>query len=610
MIAVLTALLLALLPLMEGGASVDGLFVSHTLVFAIGLAALREAVRRGRLALSLGWEAAAAAALLGAGVLSFLRVDYLFGSMLGLWDGLMFALLFAALAARGGDGWSLPLLRAVAAGSSAVQAFVVLFLPAPRNMTPSGSFANASQLAAYLDIGILLAAGIAIDAARGTGRHRRAAMTAGIAVVLLDAAALLWLGARGATLALIAASAVWLFSSVPARKRRLRAALAGALALLAIGAALAFVWRFERLGDPYRYDRIRIWRADLSAAADNPILGMGPGMFAQRGYRYDFPLEREMFRHTKTLGSPHSSWLGALVETGAAGFAALAILAAILLRRLWPHRDDGAVAALWAVLLAGLVDDVMTVPAIAMTLIALLAPRLAAGAPREVPLRLAWRMTVRAAAAAGLVLVVAWGRGVLMPFVAHVAYTRGMHSTAIAWEPYNPLYRAARGIAAWDRSAPLTPEAFSAAHHDLSDAVDLDPGNASWHFMLAQLHARACFDLSAGEAQVDRAVARYERTIATGRKDPRPRAELAALLLAFGRSDEGIARLREAVAIEPRFLGARLSLARALEETGRAAEGAEARAAFESLRAELARYAPKNTYEADLMRLPGLDKSR
>ena len=403
---------------------------------------------------------------------------------------------------------------------------------------------------------------------------------------------------------------------MPPRHRRLRAALAAALLLLAILSGLAFLWRFERVGDPYRYDRLLIWRADLKAAADHPILGMGPGMFAQRGYRYDFPLDREMFRHSKTLNATHSSWLQALVETGIAGAAALAILVAILLRRLWPHRDAaaagaaGTVPALWAALLCGLVDDVMTLPAIAMTLIVLLAPRLTGAPHADRPLRFAWPVRRAAAIAAGLVLALAWGRGVLLPTAAHWFYTRGMMERAIALEPFNPLYRAQRGLMSWNRNLPVAPEVFAAAHHDLSDALALDPGNTSWGFARAQLHARACFDLVSEDAQVDRTIRLYRESIAMGRKDPRPHAELGALLLAFGRSAEGIEEFREALRIEPRFLGARLSLARALSESGQTGEAREAFAAFEETRAQLARYVPRNTYEADLMRVPGsLDKS-
>ena len=627
MIAVLTFALLAALPLLEGGASIAGMFVCHTVVFLLAFAALADAQRKGHFGLAMGWESAAAFALLGLCALSFLRVDYRFGSFLGLWDGIMLALLWLTLVALGGGIGQRRVARAVVAGSSAIQAAAVLFLPGPANMTPSGSFANASQLAAYLDVGVLVTAGAVVEALRQKGRSGRGVAFAGSLVILLDTAALLYLGARGALIALLVASTIWLFSSMPPRHRRLRGALAAALVILAALSALAFLWRFERVGDPYRYDRVHIWRADLRAAADHPILGMGPGMFVQRGYRYEFPLDREMFRHSKTLRSTHSSWLQALVETGSAGFLALAILVLIALRRLWPHRDDGAVPALWACLMCGLVDDLMALPALAMTLVVLLAPRLGAASPADVPLRIASTLGRRAAVAAGLVLGIAWGRGVLIPYAAHVIYTRAVTmesndaqdssasrvradliGTAIALEPYNPLYRAQRGIAAWDRRAPVAPEAFASAHHDLTDALALDPGNTSWRFTLAQLHARACFDLVADEAQVGRTIALYRETIAMGRKDPRPHAELAAFLMAFGRPEEGIAAFREALAIEPRFVGARLSLVRALTESGRTEEAREAVAAFEMARSELAGHHPRNTYEADLMRVPGPDK--
>jgi hypothetical protein len=214
------------------------------------------------------------------------------------------------------------------------------------------------------------------------------------------------------------------------------------------------------------------------------------------------------------------------------------------------------------------VDDVMTLPAIAMTLVVLLAPRLTAGPPADLPLRFARSIRPVTVIAVCAVLALAWGRGVFIPAAAHWCYARGMMERAIALEPLNPLYRAQRGLTAWNRNLPVTPEVFAAVHHDLSDALALDPGNTSWGFARAQLHARASFDLVATEAQVERTIGLYRESITMGRKDPRPHAELGAFLLAFGRSDEGIEEFREALRIEPRFLGARLSLARALGEGG------------------------------------------
>jgi tetratricopeptide (TPR) repeat protein len=131
----------------------------------------------------------------------------------------------------------------------------------------------------------------------------------------------------------------------------------------------------------------------------------------------------------------------------------------------------------------------------------------------------------------------------------------------------------------------------------------LDPGNTGYLVKLAQLHARASFEIGADEASLRRAESYYRKAISLGRKDPRPFLELGALLMAFGRSEEGIDLLGRALDLEPRFVGAHLAMARALLETGQREAAATAFRRLEEVREELAGYHPKNGYEADLMRL-------
>src|SRR5688572_14548959 len=123
------------------------------LAVAVGRAALRGAVR-----LAAGWEGAAGLALTTVCVISFLGVDYRFGSFLALWNVLAAALLACALvieAPRRPER-----LAQVVAASAAVQALLAWTLQPVANMTPSARFANANQLAAYLVIGALVSAGL------------------------------------------------------------------------------------------------------------------------------------------------------------------------------------------------------------------------------------------------------------------------------------------------------------------------------------------------------------------------------------------------------------------------------------------------------------------
>ena len=618
---ILLVLLLVAAPFFEGGATPTGLIVTQSLVFALLLTLLAGKLRAGRISIGTGMEGAAALLFFAVAVISFLGVDYTFGSFLALWNIAVYLLLaLALLLMRGGQFSEVP---AVVAGSSVLQAGLILLLEVPQNMTSSGSFANASQAAAYLNIGIFVAAAKMIPSLHK--KERMAFVWGG--VILVDLAALLVLGARGALLALVLVASVWLLAgpSPVLRTRKSRLAVGAGIAVLTIFSASALVSRFDRIGDSYRYDRIRIWKVGLEAAADHPVVGMGPGMFERRGYRYNFPLDREMFRYSKTPGSTHSTYLEALAELGAAGLACVVLLLLTLMPRLWKSRGEAGVAALLVTLVHGLVDTPFAVPAITMSLLALVVPLVrpadAAAASMFVTLDTRRREGRSFVAAAAGLLVFVYAAAVLIPYSSHISYVGGVRASrpgepaaaidhAVRLDPLNPLYVATRGELTWDRNKPLTLATLAVAHRDLAKAHRLDPGNHGYLVMLAQLHSRACFEIGATDASLARAVRYYRMAIALGRKDPRPFLELGAFLMAFGKGEEGVRLIGEAIQIEPLFLGAHLALARALLETGRRDEAADAFRRLEEVKERLTGYHPKNGYEAGLMRLDESSVSR
>jgi len=614
--------LLALSPWFEGGASPSGLFVCHTLVFLL-LALSWSGSRLERLpGLGAGWEAPMAAALLAICVVSFLRVDYFYGSFLALWNVLMAMLLAVAVWLAGAR--PARMVTAIVSLTSAAQAIALFLLPAGQNVTPSASFANANQLAAYLNVGTCFAmAGLVASWRAGrAGRAGSKARAGGwAAIVMVNGAALARIGSRGALAGLIAAAAFGILLSVPADRRKLRFALWSGLAAVMILAALAVAWRFQRIEDPYQFDRVRIWKAGLDATREHPALGMGPGMFERRAYRYNFPLEREMFRYSKLPGSTHSTWLQASTQIGVVGLAAALMLSAILLARLRQTRKlaTGPGLALIACLVHGFVDTPFEVPAVAFALIAALVPALMPEGPMRAPLYVAFRWRrdgpARAlVAAAAAATVTAWLGAVFFPFVAWSASERGDFETAIRRDRFNPLYHAERAETAWRAGRPvslLTPPTLALVDMDLRGAHGLDPGNPEHLLGLGQLHAHACFEIGADPAVRARAEEYYREALALGLKDPRPRLELAAFMLAQSRTAEGIDQIRAALAIEPRYVAARQALVRALRQAGQAGPAADEETRLEETRRELAGYRPKNGYEEDLMRpVPGTPLSR
>ncbi|MGH9866832.1 MAG: O-antigen ligase family protein [Candidatus Polarisedimenticolia bacterium] len=623
----LSALLLAVLPWFEGGASPLGLFLAHTLVLAMLAIAVGRVALRGEVRLAAGWEAAAGLAFVAVCFISFLGVDYRFGSFLALWNVLAAALLGCALlieAPRRPER-----LAQVVAASAAVQALLAWIMRPVPNMTPSARFANANQLAAYLVIGALLSAGLFLTFRRRgrTPEGRSVIDTPWIwgGLALVDLSALLRLGARGALLALMAAGVAWGLTSGAHRRPAVRWAFWGGLLAVLILSAAAVTWRFHRIQDPYRFDRVRIWSAGLQAAADHPLLGMGPGMFERRGYVYNFPLENQMFHYAKTPGSVHSTWLQALVETGVIGLAAALIFVLLLARRALraaeAGQDDlarGAALALLACLLQGIVDTPFDVPAITLTLMVLIIPLVTPATAREAPLLAQWAWNpssprARAATAAALAgVAVVHAAAVGFPWAAHHSFERAVAgkgdaqaglARAIRLEPWNPLYPATRGELAARRGGRLDPATLAQAHLDLLRAHRIDPGNPDHLLALAQLHKRACFDLGCDPAGTARAERAYLDAISLGRKDPRPLVELASLRVSLGRPVEAIPLLEKAVSLEPRFLEAWLGLARARLESGRTQAAADALQGLERARYELRGYHPKNGYERDLMRI-------
>jgi tetratricopeptide (TPR) repeat protein len=621
-VTALLCLLIAALPWFEGGAAPTGLFAGHTLVMGLVALALLRAARRGMAELRAGWEAAAGLALVAACLVSFLGVDYRFGSFLTLLNVGMAAALAAALTLAPPDRLHLP--AATAAASSALQALLAFFHRPVANTNPAGSFANANHLAAYLVLGFLLAVGLASRARRREeAGGPRVEVWLWAMVAAIDAAALLWLGSRGALLSLMGAGALWVVRHRP-RGRRARALLAAAALALVAVSAVSVAARFRRFDDPYRYDRVRIWQAGLQAAADHPLTGMGPGMFSRRGAPYNFPQDTSMFRFSKTPGSTHSTWLQALVETGLPGLAAALLFAALLAAAAWraAPRGSGPIGesialALPAVLLQAAVDMPFDAPAITLTLVALVWPRILPRSLPEAPWGARWSWDPRAprpravAAAALAMLAVVHAAAVSLPWAAHLAYLRALRqpdpmtgvTRAIRLEPWNPLYPSTRAELIARGRAPLDAAALAEAHLDLRASHRIDPGNPDHLVAMGRLHARACFDLPCDAAVVARAERAWRDAIALGRKDPRPHAELASFLFAVGRPADAAAWLERAVELEPRFVEGWLFLARARLAAGDEAGAMDAARRLERAREELAGYEPRNGYERDLMRL-------
>jgi len=274
-----------------------------------------------------------------------------------------------------------------------------------------GSFLNPDHQAGYLEIALVLAFAVvwlAISYGRDATRHladraervERRLLPVSLAILLWGtvAAGVGLTKSRGGVLAslLTALLLLALLASRSRLGRRRRAATLGGLALLAglVFVALAIenvaILRFLE-SDPREFStdtRVQLWRLSLDAWRQFPALGSGLGTF------------REAFRRVQPRDFPglveqaHSDPLQLLVTGGAVGAAlgAAALLAGVilLLRAIpkQPGREERALTAaglcaLVSLTLHGLVDFNFSLPAIAVTLAAVLGAAWAAALFRE-----------------------------------------------------------------------------------------------------------------------------------------------------------------------------------------------------------------------------------
>lgn len=377
----------------------------------------------------------------------------------------VYALFFFSAASGGGGGrnW----LRAVyALGALAAAALVAqrLFLPYAfgligRNPNYSAAFCAAAFAPAAL--------------ALASSEGRRGKLLYGSLAALL-AAGLAASGSRGGALAaLLAAACGYGFT------RRWRW-LAGLLLLAAAAAALlpGEAWRAAlKFDDPRAFARPQLWAAALKAAAASPLLGWGPGRFAEAFELFKFPVGDWLTRYGHTTLHAHGEFFNLAAEAGFPAALLLLFAAAQGLSAGGPGRAPYRLAAL-AALLQGSVDIVFYSGAVSLLFWGSLGFAAAGEEPADTPKLRAWL-----AAAALLCL--------LAPYAARLA---AGPSAGGSRGPVAALARARAGAAAAPFNAlfPADEGSILAAAGDLAgaeaafkNAIALEPNFAGAKLALA-----------------------------------------------------------------------------------------------------------------------------
>ena len=313
-----------------------------------------------------------------------------------LWAGVAVGFLGGRAGATTGELGVLVRWLAIGAGLfglAAIAAFLiapgqVLFWPKTTHLDRlTASFRSANTAAAFFAAGFCLAGGALLQSARSR-RYRGLAPTAAllqlsgdrswtVMALISTAVAAALTQSRGGFLSLILGMTVLAALASPRRTQSGRRSRRGC-ALVLFGAALAVllgvVALFQRSGalelgeDPRKAAFQMMWRA----FRQSPWTGWGAGGFDDLVRRF---ATAQDFAALNSIGAGHNVYLQSLAETGVIGTGALALAGAALIWRAWrsQRRDQesplaraGLIAAMVVLLVQGLADYALNVPAMSV----------------------------------------------------------------------------------------------------------------------------------------------------------------------------------------------------------------------------------------------------
>ncbi len=635
--------LLAFSPLLEGGTTHVAVMVIRLLIVGGLCVTFLQGIQTGRLAVPSSPLWLAVWMFLGLAVITTVRSPYLNQSLQWLIILLSYAMLLYWLQTWLVRWERAALLLLVFVGMGTLEAGWALAQVWQGNERPTGTFFNPNFLAGYLAAGWCLGLGtlcyVRIGRRRLTERTRRIvpAMLGGIALLSLFLAVIVSTGSRGGLIALLAGSAL-------VAGARFGVKASGALAAVVVAAVLTIPnpaaerIRAEHLANPVGYARWQMWESALRVIGDHP-LGIGPGLYQYVYPRYAFPVESQIARYGKVARTPHNEYLQMGVEMGllslpvfawGVGLVGRAAIAA-LRRRL--HRWQrglvvGTSGAVVTMLVHAAVDSNLHEPALAIALtlctaVILSAANLAASTVLpERSLRVSRRWLW---ATLGLALAAILAAGILRMGLAWVAYAQGfaaaerkdlpraveLYRTAVGLDSGKALYHSALAMAstqAFEKAGELAQA--QEAVREYERAMVLNPVDGRLAGQLAHVYAMIADASGAGHggsSESDdrtlyrqRALAAYEQGLRLEPFNPFYRLEAARLHAMLGEHERAVMLVREAVELEPNFLGGRAWLVRRHVKTGNLEA---AKQEYADLLARRSRYAtwPKDGYDTRLL---------
>lgn len=219
-------------------------------------------------------------------------------------------------------------------------------------------------------------------------------------------------------------------------------ALGGAAAaVLFVSGYMIFSITEARSGNRGDEGRLDMWQSAAEMMRDDPLTGVGPGLFGRAFRSYRDPAIAQ-----DKLASAHNAYLNTAAETGLPGILVSAWLGAAFIRvwyKRWKQitsaqqrrRLEGALAALIGMGVHSLVDVFTTTPIVLLMLV--LAAYCTASRQRETTGALPASLLARLGAAAALLVIVGYGLSFMQFDRAQAAYQSSLRMSENALEQAN-----------------------------------------------------------------------------------------------------------------------------------------------------------------------------
>ena len=517
------------------------------------------------------------------------------------------------------------LLLAAILGSSLLQLAValhaVLFRDAP---ILQAGFVNPNELACFFVFGSAIALSYLLF-------HQKSAKmnfcTFCVAVALGGLIiALLALKSRGAVIG---------FSSAGLLLTTLRHKRCGLIFLLCLSVLAvlplpngSLLQRLRKQDDPFAYQRLDIWRSSVQMLADHPLYGVGLGMFRYYAPGYNFPVEHQVARYGKRLDLAHGDFLQIGAETGVIGLslflAGIGLIGAYSAAQLktapisWT--TAASAAGILSVLAQSAFSNLLLSPAIAMTTV-VFAVILLDGAGKyhhvnhsfATARRSLWQGYFALALLCLYLLVPVIG----YPFLGHwyflqyrqlwqmKAYPQAIAhlQTALQFIPLHASYHQTLGniyLAAFRNQPNL--DAFYEGYQELTQAIRHNPLELEFYVSLAELHREMFRKMLPTRPTAQNAMDEYQRAIQVNPFNPFIRFSLATLYADLNEFEQALTALREAVNLEPNFVGGYQMSGKILTHLQRPQEAAAAFQRAEAIAKQYRANASDTEYVKSLLR--------